>query len=115
MSGNPNRGMTRRALVLAVLLSAALGGPRPAVAVQVGNGDPASCTEAAFNTAFAMGGTVTFSCGPDPWTIVFTTAKVVTGTITIDGGNLIALDGGGPGVDAVRPFTVNAGGSLTLQ
>jgi len=64
----------------------------------VGNGTPSSCTSAAFVTAVAQGGVITFDCGPDPVTITLEqTAKVFNDTgpeIVIDGGNLITLSGG---------------------
>jgi hypothetical protein len=65
----------------------------------VGSGTPASCTGAAFVSAVAKGGVITFACGPEPATIVLTsTAKVFNdkGTkLVIDGGNRVTLSGGG--------------------
>jgi hypothetical protein len=65
----------------------------------VGDGTAASCTSAAVVAAVAKGGVITFSCGPDPLTIVLTeTAKIVNDTgpdIVIDGGGKITLSGGG--------------------
>lgn len=65
----------------------------------IGNGAPASCTSAAVVSAVALGGIITFSCGPDPITITMTaTAKIVnsTGPVTvIDGGDKVTLSGGG--------------------
>ena len=65
----------------------------------VGTGTAASCTSAAFVSAVAKGGVITFDCGPDPVTITLTeTAKVVNDTgpeIVIDGGNKVTLSGGG--------------------
>src|ERR1019366_1955400 len=65
----------------------------------VGMGTPASCTGDAFVAAVAMGGVITFNCGPDPVTIALTsTAKVFNdkGTkLVIDGGNKVTLSGGG--------------------
>jgi hypothetical protein len=65
----------------------------------VGTGTPASCTSTAFVQAVAMGGVITFNCGPDPVTITLDqTAKVVNDAspeIVIDGGGLVTLDGGG--------------------
>src|SRR5580704_2998947 len=52
----------------------------------VGDGTPGSCTEAALATAIAAGGIIVFACGTSPTTISITT--------TIDGGNLVTLDGG---------------------
>jgi hypothetical protein len=65
----------------------------------VGTGTPASCTSAAFVSAVAKGGVITFNCGPDPVTITLTqTAKIVNDTgpkIVIDGGGKVTLSGGG--------------------
>ncbi|MCC6646649.1 MAG: hypothetical protein IT374_13890 [Polyangiaceae bacterium] len=65
----------------------------------IGDGTPASCTSAAVVDAVAKGGVITFSCGPDPLTIVLEqTAKVVNDKgpkIVIDGGGKITLSGGG--------------------
>lgn len=68
--------------------------------VVVGSGTPASCTEAAFQTALNIvdeGGTIEFNCGASPHTIVFTTTKRLLKSLTIDGGSrdLITLSGGG--------------------
>jgi hypothetical protein len=64
----------------------------------IGNGTATSCTAQAFIDAVAQGGTITFSCGPDPITItldkpakVFNDAKP---DIVIDGGGLVTLSGG---------------------
>jgi predicted outer membrane repeat protein len=65
----------------------------------VGTGTPGSCTEAALNTALAdalaSGGTITFNCGASPHTITLTSTKLINKSITIDGGGLITLSGGG--------------------
>ena len=65
----------------------------------VGHGTPASCTPAAFRTAVARGGTITFDCGPDPVTIVMDkTAEVhndASRKVVIDGGGMVTLSGGG--------------------
>jgi predicted outer membrane repeat protein len=74
-----------------------------AVSVQaagvVGSGTPESCTEIALDEALAQtmatGGTLTFDCGAAPHIITVTSPKYITDTITIDGGNLITLSGGG--------------------
>jgi hypothetical protein len=67
--------------------------------IVIGDGTPASCTSAAFVSAVAQGGIITFDCGPDPITIVLDqTAKVFNNTgpeIVIDGGGLVTLSGGG--------------------
>jgi hypothetical protein len=65
----------------------------------VGDGSPQSCTSAAVVEAVALGGIITFDCGPDPVTITLTqTAKVVNDTgpeIVIDGGGKVTLSGAG--------------------
>jgi hypothetical protein len=65
----------------------------------IGTGTPASCTSAAVVDAIALGGIITFDCGPNPLTITLAaTAKIVNDTgpnIVIDGGNLVTLSGGG--------------------
>ncbi|HQV70440.1 MAG TPA: hypothetical protein PL141_11230, partial [Thermoflexales bacterium] len=60
----------------------------------VGNGSPASCTEAAFNAALNGGGNVTFNCGGAPKTIVLTSYKQIGANTVIDGAGLITLSGG---------------------
>lgn len=63
----------------------------------VGAGTPGSCTSAAFVSAVAQGGIITFDCGPDPVTITLSaTAKIFNDTgpeIVIDGGGLVTLSG----------------------
>lgn len=86
----------------------------PSWAKVVGTGTPASCTSAALAAAVRSGGTIVFSCGPDPVTIVVDqilfTCNTTTcqhpwqgGTpvtsMTLDGGGLVTLSGGG-----VRPI-----------
>jgi hypothetical protein len=65
----------------------------------VGTGTPASCTSAAVVAAVALGGIITFNCGPDPIVITMTqTAKIVNNTgpeIVIDGGGKVTLSGAG--------------------
>ncbi|MCX5741047.1 MAG: right-handed parallel beta-helix repeat-containing protein [Proteobacteria bacterium] len=61
----------------------------------VGDGTPASCTEAALQAAATIGGTIVFACGAAPITIPITTAIVVAKDTVIDGGGTVALDGGG--------------------
>ena len=61
-------------------------------------GTPASCTGAAVAAAVAMGGIITFACGPDPVAIPMTvTAKVFNDKpdVVLDGGGLVTLDGQG--------------------
>ena len=81
----------RAGAVLLTLCGLAASGEAAGV---VGNGTPASCTEAALNTALAGGGTVTFNCGGGPVVIPITTTKTLTSTTTIDGaGQSVTLDG----------------------
>ena len=63
----------------------------------VGDGTPASCTEAAFTAVLAQGGAITFDCGPEPHTITLTSQGLVNTErdTLIDGGGLITLSGGG--------------------
>ncbi len=65
----------------------------------VGTGTAASCTATAVVAAVALGGVITFDCGPEPITIEMTsTAKVFNNTgpeIVIDGGGLVTLSGMG--------------------
>lgn len=73
------------------------------------------CGEAQFNTAFntvnaGSGGTLTFNCGGAK-TITFTSGKNVAAPVTIDGANLITLDGN----NSVYFFQVFSGKSLTLK
>lgn len=77
----------------------------------VGTGTPASCTEAALETALAAGGTITFNCGAAPHTIVLTGAKNLNVDMTVDGDNLITLSGG----NATRIFNIAADKTVTLR
>ncbi|HEY3802066.1 MAG TPA: choice-of-anchor Q domain-containing protein [Kofleriaceae bacterium] len=63
----------------------------------VGSGDPSTCTEAALGSAIAAGGIITFDCGSAAATIAITqTLELRTDVATtIDGGNLVTIDGGG--------------------
>jgi hypothetical protein len=64
----------------------------------IGDGTPTNCTSDAVVAAVAMGGIITFNCGPDPVKITLAaTAKVFNNTtakIVIDGGGKISLSGG---------------------
>jgi len=64
----------------------------------VGDGTPASCTEAALRAALSGGGRVTFNCGSQPTTITLTSELQLTYDTEIDGGGpaqggQIILDG----------------------
>ena len=97
--------------LLLVELMAVLWRPSPAYAGGVvGNGTPASCTEAAFNAALTGGGLITFNCGGAA-TITFTYYKTIEADTTIDGGGVITLSGG----NAASLFQVFEPRHLTLQ
>lgn len=67
----------------------------------VGTGTADSCTAQEVVDAVHAGGVVTFSCGADPITIVvpeidiFNDGGLGDGSVTIDGGGLVTLSGGG--------------------
>ncbi len=65
----------------------------------IGTGSATSCTSTAVVAAVALGGVITFDCGPDPITIeMASTIKVFNDTgpeIVIDGGDLVTLSGMG--------------------
>lgn len=104
--------MARTPLVLAIVFVVlAMFDARPASAAGVvGNGTPASCTEAAFDTALAGGGSVTFNCGSTNVAITLTTNKQPAFDTTIDGGNKIILN-----APNSYHFLVNPGISLILK
>jgi len=64
----------------------------------VGNGTPASCTEAAFDAARLGGGAVTFNCGPNPIIITLSAVKQISANTSVDGAGLITLTGSNAGV-----------------
>lgn len=90
-----------------LLAGLAAGAARAAV---VGDGTPASCTEAALDAALEAGGAMTFACG-GPATIVVTARKVLSGELTIDGGGTVTLSGAG----AVPVLLVAPGASVRLE
>jgi hypothetical protein len=67
----------------------------PGPAQVVGAGTPGSCTEAALEAALALGGRITFACGPEPVTFFVATEKAITRDTWLDGGGLVTLSGGG--------------------
>lgn len=99
----------RTAAAAAMALSAAFA-TGIARAVVVGDGTPASCTEAALDAALEAGGQVSFACG-GPATIVVTARKRLAGDLAIDGGGTITLSGGG----AVSVLLVAAGAHVRLD
>ncbi|MET0553100.1 MAG: choice-of-anchor Q domain-containing protein, partial [Vicinamibacteria bacterium] len=85
----------------------------------VGTGTPESCTEGALATALTGGGIVTFDCGPAVAVIPFTTEHVLDSATTLDGGDLVQLDGQNTTrlfrvPDAAAPLTVTFR-DITLQ
>jgi len=90
-----------------------------ATAPSVGNGTPASCTEAALRAAVAANAVVRFACGAAPATIAIATTIELPALrdTTIDGEGRVTLDGGGRAriFRLVNPnYRSNAKG-LTLQ
>src|SRR4051812_33849381 len=61
----------------------------------VGDGTPASCTNAALQTAASSGGVIVFDCGTAPITIPITTTVTFTKETVLDGKGSVTLDGGG--------------------
>lgn len=98
------------ALVVALLIVALSARAAPQAGV-VGNGTPASCTDAVLSAALTTGGSITFNCGSNPVTITLASRKTINADAVIDGGGLITLSGGG----ARGLFRVPIGRSLTLK
>ncbi len=109
-------------LVFALAVSLIQFQPAHAAGV-VGDGTPASCTEAALQAAVAGGGLVTFNCGQSaaaPVTILLTQRLALTDGVVIDGGDreAIVLSGGDPGTGArngIGIFAVDAGVTAELR
>jgi Cadherin domain len=98
-------------LTLVIVIFTQFVMPRHAYASgTVGSGTPASCDEAALNTALSGGGAVTFNCGSAPHTITVTTTKTISSDTQINGGGLITISGGGN----TQVFTVNSGKHLEI-
>ncbi len=77
----------------------------------VGTGTPASCSEAALQSAVSAGGIVSFDCGSTPQVITLTSALTVANDTVVDGSGQITLDGN----HATRIFHVGfLGAALTL-
>src|SRR5262245_66035879 len=108
----PSQWHTPRVLLafLAAILFAWLPTHVARAAGVVGNGTPASCTEAALTAALAGGGTVTFNCG-GPKTILVTSQKTINQNTIIQGGGIITITGG----LTTRIFFAPSGVSLTLN
>lgn len=104
----------RLLLVFAILMPAnAPIAQAIAVANQIGDGSPQSCTEEALDLALAAGGIWTFECGLEPHTILVSSQKAISQDTTLDGvqPGRIALSGG----NLTQVFAVELGASLTLQ
>ena len=105
-----SRSSLRFIIALLILVGASVPRQYAVAGGTVGNGTPASCTEAAFNTALSGGGTITFNCGAGSKTILLTTEKTITQNTTINGGKKITLSAGG----GRRIFLVSSGVSFNL-
>lgn len=62
-------------------------------------GTPASCTESLLASCLLTGGTVIFNCGGAA-TITVTTTETISADTTVDGGGVITISGGYPGLRA---------------
>lgn len=88
-------------LLIAILLLFGLAPITPSAAAGVvGTGTPASCTDTALRAAVALGGSITFRCGPAMHTITLSDDLLVDKDTSIDGGGtdqggMITLSGGG--------------------
>jgi len=113
------------ALVLSVFSLSLSAAPVYASSAVVGDGTPASCTEAAFDAALAAanagGGEITFNCGSAVHTIQFSTAKtILLANVTINGGSRIILNAAsnerhffaGPVTFHLKNITLQQGDSL---
>lgn len=90
-------------LLIASLFLSSLTPPLIAAATKVvGNGTPASCTEANLRAALGGGGSISFNCGGPTSIPVAALFEIAADTI-LDGGGQITLDGGG----TTRLFYVN--------
>ena len=98
-------------IILAASLPATAQGLLSPSAHVVGHGHPADCTQTALFAALDLGGVITFNCGAAPTDILFTTARTITATTSLNGGDLITLSGN----NATRLFDVVSGFSLTLS
>src|SRR4051812_5667361 len=120
----PCRTLITLSLAVAMIagMLASFGTPRASAAGVVGNGTPASCTDAALNTALSGGGDISFNCGPEPLTIIVT-AKTINSDTVINGGGVITLYGSlanrilaiaGGVTSVLRNIVLTAGSSTTL-
>lgn len=103
-------GLSLGVLVLFALTGAVRVSARAEAGKVVGNGKPASCTEAALNTAMTGGGNITFRCGAAVKTIVLTASKIINADTTLDGGKKIILS-----APNKFHFWITTGHTLTLK
>ncbi|CAG0934367.1 hypothetical protein TFLX_03456 [Thermoflexales bacterium] len=82
----------------------------PAGQVTIGNGQAASCTSSALNSALATAQEIRFDCGTLPITITLLSAQSIGSPVMINGGNKVTLDAN----HLDRHFLVQAGAALTL-
>ena len=106
----PLRRLLTLLIVLGGVVTVSPANPTHAAGI-VGNGTPTSCDEAALDAALMNGGLVTFDCGPAPHTIFLNSGRVINAGTTIDGGDLITLDG----QNTTRIFRITASGALELR
>ena len=79
----------------------------------VGTGTAGSCTGTAFAAALATPGLkeVSFNCGSLPTTIILTSTAAISSTVTMDGKNLVTLNGN----NTYRHFNLQSGANLVLK
>jgi hypothetical protein len=78
--------------------------------VTIGNGQAASCTESALNSALATAKEIRFDCGVLPITLTLNSAKSIAAPLTIAGDNKVTLDAQG----VSNHFSIQVGQRLTL-
>jgi len=98
--------MRQLSIFFVTVLLAAVVVPGVYADAVVGDGTPASCTNAALQAALDAGGVISFNCGGVPVTIPITTTLFAqNGDFFVDGGNLITLQG----TPGVRIFDYRSG------
>ena len=103
--------MGRGVVVIGVLFLPLMSGSPVMAGGVVGNGNRTSCSEAAFDAALVGGGSVTFNCGAQPFTLTVTAPKTIALDTSLDGGGLLTLSGGGK----LPIFFVNPGAAMSLN
>ncbi|NJM05088.1 hypothetical protein HC891_00930, partial [Candidatus Gracilibacteria bacterium] len=104
--------------IIAIVLSFSAGLTIPANAQSkiVGDGTAASCTAAALATQLEGGGSISFNCGSTPVTIVVSSPFDITAPQTsIDGADLITLEGANSRIFEHRTFGFIGSSELTLR